>query len=66
VEKDITYAGYMDLFAENIRIVDKNKHGKTNKQNKMDASVKSTLPPRFWSVGSAFAAFFGLLAVASK
>ena len=28
-----------------------------------DASVKSTLPPRFWSVGIAFAAFFGLLAV---
>ena len=30
-----------------------------------DASVKSTLPPRFWSVGVAFAVFFGLLAVAS-
>jgi len=29
-----------------------------------DASVKSTLPPRFWSVAVVFAAFFGLLAVA--
>jgi len=32
----------------------------------MDASVKSILPPRFWSVGVVFAAFFGLLTVASK
>ena len=31
----------------------------------MDASVKSTLPPRFWSVATVFAAFFGLLTVAS-
>jgi len=31
-----------------------------------DASVKSSLPLRFWSVGSAFAGFFGLLAIASK
>ena len=30
-----------------------------------DASVKSTLPPRFWSVDIVFAAFFGLLAVTS-
>jgi hypothetical protein len=30
-----------------------------------DASVKSTLPTRLWSVGVVFAAFFGLLAVAS-
>jgi hypothetical protein len=33
---------------------------------KMDASVKSTLPPQFWSIGVVFAAFFGLLTVASK
>ncbi len=31
----------------------------------VDASVKSTLPPRFWGVGIVFAAFFGLLTVAS-
>jgi len=30
-----------------------------------DASVKSILPPQFWSVGIVFVAFFGLLAVAS-
>jgi hypothetical protein len=33
---------------------------------KTDASVKSTLPPRFWGVGIVFATFFGLLTVASK
>ena len=33
---------------------------------KTDASVKSTLPSRFWSVAVVFAAFSGLLAVASK
>jgi hypothetical protein len=33
---------------------------------KTDASVKSTLPPRFWGVGVVFEAFYGLLAVASK
>ncbi|MCK5269260.1 MAG: hypothetical protein KAJ46_00690 [Sedimentisphaerales bacterium] len=33
---------------------------------KSDASVKSTLPSRFWSVAVVFAAFFGLLAVASN
>jgi hypothetical protein len=32
----------------------------------IDASVKSTLPPRFWGVGIVFAAFFGLLTVASR
>jgi hypothetical protein len=32
----------------------------------VDASVKSILPPQFWSVGIVFAAFFGLLTVASK
>jgi len=30
-----------------------------------NARVKSTLPPRLWIVGVVFAAFFGLLAVAS-
>ncbi|MCK5271004.1 MAG: hypothetical protein KAJ52_00440 [Sedimentisphaerales bacterium] len=34
--------------------------------HRIDASVKSTLPPRFWSVAVVFAAFFGLLAVASE
>ncbi len=33
---------------------------------KNDASVKSSLPPGFWSVGIVFWPFFGLLAVASK
>jgi len=41
VEKVATYAGYMDLFAENINIVDKNKHGETNKQNKMNLTFKN-------------------------
>ena len=31
----------------------------------IDASVKSISPPRFWSVGVVFAAFFRLLTVAS-
>ena len=34
--------------------------------SKNDASVKSTLPPRFWSVGIVFVTFVGLLAVVSK
>jgi hypothetical protein len=34
--------------------------------SRRDASVKSTLPTRFWSVGVVFAAFFGLLTVASE
>ena len=34
--------------------------------SKNDASVKNTLPPRFWSVGIVFVTFVGLLAVASK
>jgi hypothetical protein len=33
---------------------------------KYDASVKSILPPQFWSVGIVFAVFFGLLTVASN
>ena len=40
MEKGVTYAGYMYLFAENIHIVDKNKHGKTNKQNKTNLTFK--------------------------
>jgi len=34
--------------------------------SKNDASVKNTLPPRFWSVGIVFVTFVGLLAVVSK
>jgi hypothetical protein len=41
--------------------------GMTKLQNcKIDASVKSILPARFWSVAVVLAAFFGLLAVASR
>ena len=57
----------------------KNEETMTNNRNRVDASVqkrgilhntdasvKSTLPPRFWSVATVFATFFGLLAVASE